>query len=118
MKILQRQNTELIKCIKLHFISPEVLNAFCFFPTFFPAFSLFSRLFYRLFPRHFSRLFFDFLPDFFLDFFPDFFLDFFLDFFPDFFLDVLWKAADPKLVTASDFLNFKCFCHFGFVLIP
>ena len=106
MKILQRQNTELIKCIKLHFISPKVLNAFCFFPTFF----LRSHFFPDFFPDFFRDIF----PDFFLDFFPDFFLDFF----PDFFLDVLWKAADPKLVTAWDFLNFKCFCHFGFVLIP
>ena len=43
----------------------------------------------------------DFFPDFFLDFFPDPFPDFFLDFFPY----LLRKAADPKLVTTSDFLN-------------
>ena len=42
---------------------------------------------------------------FFADFFRDFFANFFADFLPDFFLDFLWKAADPKLVTTSDFLK-------------
>ena len=83
------------------------------FPDFFPAFSLFSNFFPYLFSWLFSRLFSRLLSPFFsrlfsrlfCDFFIDFFLEFFLEFFLDFFLDILWKATDPKLVTASDFLN-------------
>ena len=47
----------------------------------------------------------DFFPDFFLNFLPDFLLDLFPHFFLDFFPYILRKAADPKLVTTSHFLN-------------
>lgn len=123
-----------LSVLKLNFqfwISLEVLPAFCifsrlfhrllsrlFFPTFFsPFFStpllffpkvfpIFSRALFRLFPWLFSGIFLRLFSRLFTRLFTQLFtrLVFWL-FSPLFSRLLLWEAVDPKLVTASDFLN-------------